>query len=190
MTTSQKLLTAEEFAELPGSDDRYCELIRGVMSVREAQPSLGHEWINNKIGHLLYNFVAPRKLGLVAGCPGFVLERNPDTVRAPDVCFVRADRLPSGNLPPFLDGAPDLAVEVKSPSNTKREIAEKIALYVRTGSRLVWYVDPDRKTITVYRPQRDPVVLNEGDHLSGYEVLPGFDCPVAEIFSRYWLTES
>ena len=54
----------------------------------------------------------------------------------------------------------------------------------------MWYVDPDRKTITVYRPQHDPVALNESDHLSGYDVLPGFECPVAEIFRRYWLTES
>jgi Uma2 family endonuclease len=189
MTTSQKLLTAEEFAELP-DDDYRCDLIRGVVGVREAPASFGHEWINHKISHLLYDFVAPRGLGAVAGSPGFVLERNPDTVRAPDVCFVRADRMPSENLPPFLDGAPDLAVEVKSPSNTKREMAEKIAQYLSTGSRLVWYVEPDRRVITVYRPQHDPVVLNEGDHLSGYEVLSGFECPVSEVFSRYWLTKS
>jgi Uma2 family endonuclease len=190
MTPSQKLLTAEEFAVLPDSDDRRCDLIRGVVGVHEAQPSLGHEWINHKIGHLLYDFVAPRKLGVVAGSPGFVLERNPDTVRAPDVCFVRADRVPRGELPPFLDGAPDLAIEVRSPSNTKRKMAEKIAQYLARGSRLVWYVEPERHTITVFRPQHDPVVLNEGDRLSGYDVLPGFDCPVAEVFSRYWLTES
>jgi Uma2 family endonuclease len=190
MTTSQKLLTAEEFAVLPDSDDRRCDLIRGVVGVHEAQPSLRHEWINHKIGHLLYDFVVPRGLGLVAGSPGFVLEREPDTVRAPDVCFVRADRVPSEILPAFLDGAPDLAVEVKSPSNRKREMTEKFAQYLATGSRLVWYVEPDRRVITVYRPQCDPVVLNEGDQLSGYDVLPGFGCPVAEIFSPYWLRKS
>jgi Uma2 family endonuclease len=189
MTTAQKLLTAEEFATLPGPDDRQCELIRGIISAYEEHPSWSEGWIRGKIGHLLYDFVAPRKLGLVAGRTGFVLERNPDTVRAPGVCFVRADRLPR-ELPTYLDGAPDLAVEVQSPSNRKREMAEKIAQYLRTGSRLVWYVDTTHRTITVYRPRLDAIVLNLGDRLSGYGVLPSFDCPVAEIFSRYWLTES
>ena len=103
--------------------------------------------------------------------------------------FVRADRLPR-ELPTYLHGAPDLAIEVKSKSDRKRKMAEKIAQYLSTGSRLVWYVDTNLRTITVYRPQIDAIVLNLGDRLSGYEVLPGFDCPVAEVFSRYWLTES
>jgi Uma2 family endonuclease len=191
MTTSQKLLTAEEYAVLPDSvAPRDSELIRGVICVREAPAAPGHGWVANKIGHLLYEFVAPRKLGVVFAEPGFVLERNPDTVRAPDVSFVRAERMPRENWPSFLDGAPDLAVEVKSPSNTKREMAEKIAQYLATGSRLVWYLEPEPRTITVFRPQLDAVVLSEGDNLSGYDVLPGFECPVAEVFSRYWLTES
>jgi Uma2 family endonuclease len=191
MTTLQKLLTAEEYATLPESiAPRDSELIRGVICVREAPPVPDHGWIANKIGHLLYEFVASRKLGVVMGDPGFVLERDPDTVRAPDVSFVRADRLPSEKMPTYLDGAPDLAVEVKSKSNRKRKMAEKIAQYLSTGSRLVWYVDADRRTITVHRLQHDPVVLSEGDRLSGYDVLPGFECPVAEVFSRYWLTES
>jgi Uma2 family endonuclease len=189
--TSKKLLTAEEFAVLPDSvAPRESELIRGVVCVREAPPAPGHGWIVNKIGHLLYEFVAPRKLGVVFCDPGFVLERNPDTVRAPDVSYVRAERMPPEYLPSFLDGAPDLAVEVKSPSNSKPEMAEKIAQYLATGSLLVWHVEPERRTITVFRPEQDAVVLGEGDRLSGYDVLPGFECPVAEVFSRYWLTES
>jgi|SRR5580704_5801715 Uma2 family endonuclease len=191
MTTSQKLLTAEEYAALPDSvAPRWSELIRGVICAHETPPASDHGWIVGKIAHLLLLFVAPRKLGAVFDDPGFVLERDPDTVRAPDVSFVRADRLPRELLPTYLDGAPDLAVEIKSPSNRKREMAEKIAQYLRTGSRLVWYADTNRRTITVYRPQLDAIVLNLGDRLSGYDVLPGFDCPVAEIFSRYWLTES
>src|SRR5579862_4298817 len=129
MKTKQRLLTAEEFSELPGSDDVLHELIRGVMCVQEPRPTVWHGWIQSKIGYLLYNYVAPRKLGLVATDPGFVLERRPDTVRAPDVCFVAAKRIPSDNTPPFLDGAPDLAVEVLSPSNTKKKMAEKVAQY-------------------------------------------------------------
>jgi Uma2 family endonuclease len=185
-----RLLTAEEFADLSDADEYRCELIRGVLGVRETAPSWAHGWIQNKIGHLLYEFVAPRKLGAVAVDPGFVLERSPDTVRLPDVVFVRAERIPRENVPPFLDGAPDLAVEVRSPSNTKREMAEKIAQYLSTGSRLVWYVDPERRTITVHRPGHEVVVLNMGDQLSGHDVLPGFQCPVADVFSPYWLTES
>lgn len=186
MKPMQRLLTAEEFAELPDDDYQY-ELIRGVVSAREAPPSLRHEWVQQKIGHLLYEFVAPRKLGVIAGQPGFVLERGPDTVRAPDVCFIRADRMPRDDVPTFLDGAPDLAVEVWSPSNRAREIREKIAQYLGTGARLVWYVEPSSRQITVHRPQHDPVVLKAGDDLSGYDVLPGFLCPVAEIFNPYWL---
>jgi Uma2 family endonuclease len=190
MKTTQHLLTAEEFAVLPGSDDVRHELIRGVMSVQEPRPSIWHGWIQHKIGHLLYDCVAPRKLGLVAVDPGFVLERRPDTVRAPDVCFVRVQRIPSGSTPPFLEGAPDLAVEVLSPSNTKREMALKVAQYLGTGARLVWLVDSEEQSITVHRLDHDPEILNVGDQLSGHDVLPGFQCPVAEVFNRYWLTES
>jgi len=185
MKTSRRLLTAEEFAELPDDDFHY-ELIRGVVGVREPPPSLSHEWILGKTLHLLFEFVEPRRLGVVAGQPGFVLERGPDTVRAPDVCFIRADRIPRDNVPTFLDGAPDLAVEIWSPSNKTREIAEKITLYLSTGAHLVWYVEPSSRQITVYRPQHDAVVLKVGDDLSGYEVLPGFLCPVAKVFNPYW----
>ncbi len=187
---SQHLLTAEEFAALPDDADGKQELIRGVMSVREAPPSISHGWIQHKIGHLLYDYVAPRKLGIVAVDPGFVLERRPDTVRAPDVSFVRVQRIPRDTMPVFLDGAPDLAIEVLSPSNTKREMAEKVAQYLATGARLVWLVDPEACTVTVHRPDHDAELLNVGDLLSGHDVLPGFQCPVAEIFNRYWLTES
>jgi len=127
---------------------------------------------------------------VVAVDPGFVLERRPDTVRAPDVCFVRVQRIPNDTKPPFLEGAPDLAVEVLSPSNTKREMAEKVAQYLATGARLVWLVDPEAHTVMVHRPDHDAEILNVGDSLSGHDVLPGFECPVAEIFDRYWLTES
>ena len=174
MTTSQKLLTAEEYAALPDSvAPRWSELIRGVICAHETPPASDHGWIASKIAYLLLEFVAPRKLGAVFDDPGFVLERDPDTVRAPDVSYVRAERVSGENMRSFLDGAADLAVEIKSKSNRKRKMAEKIAQYLSTGARLVWYVDPDRKTITVYRPQHDPVVLSEGDRLSGYDVLPG-----------------
>ena len=190
MKVKQHLLTAEEFAALPEDPEGQHDLIRGVVGVREPRPSVWHGWIQGKIHHLLYNYVAPRKLGMVATGPGFVLERRPDTVRAPDVCFVVAKRIPSDNTPPFLDGAPDLAVEVLSPSNTKREVAEKVALYLATGARLVWVVNPKTQTINVHRPDRDAELLKVGDQLSGHDVLPGFECPVAEIFDRYWQTAS
>lgn len=185
MKSKQRLLTAEEFAALPDLDDGRQELIRGVMSVREPPPSYDHGRIQFRVGRLLDDFITPRKLGEITTDPGFVLERNPDTVRAPDVSFMRADRVSGDKLPPFLDGAPDLAVEVLSPSNTKREMAEKVAQYLSTGARLVWLVDPEARTITVHRPNHDAEILNVADQLSGYDVLPGFDCPVAEVFNHY-----
>jgi Uma2 family endonuclease len=136
------------------------------------------------IVYLLVAFVKPRQLGYVVHNAGFVFERNPDTVCVPDISFVDANRpsVPHGR--PYLDGAPDLAVEILSPGNTRKGMAEHVALYLRTGSRLVWVVDPIRLTITVHRPNHDTVVLHVGDQLSGEDVLPGFECRVAEVFDQ------
>lgn len=181
----QHLLTAEEFADLP--EVNYQEdLIRGVRCFREPWPKPRHGIIQGRIQYLLYGFAIPRRLGEVMTDVGFVLETNPDTVCAPDVSFVTGGRICAGDKPPYPHGAPELAVEVLSSSNSKKRIAEKIELYLRAGARLVWCVDPRRRTVAVYRPHHEPVVLREGDVLSGEDVLPGFQCRVAEVFDPYW----
>ena len=117
-------------------------------------------------------------LGAVVINVGFVLERNPDTVCAPDVSFIKSSRLPIAEERPYPEGAPELAVEVLSPGNEN----EKVGLYLQTGSLLVWVVDPERRTITVHRPSREPDVLGVDDQLSGEDVLPGFEYRVRHVF--------
>jgi Uma2 family endonuclease len=114
---------------------------------------------------------------------GYVLSRNPDTVRGPDVSFVSAARLGPGQIPKaFFTGGPDLAVEILSPSDSPVEVQEKVADYLRAGARLVWIVNPDPGSITVHHPSRSPQVLSCPDLLDGEDVVPGFQCPVSELF--------
>jgi len=112
-----------------------------------------------------------------------VLARNPDTVRAPDIGFVAMERVNVVGRPEkFWDGAPDLAVEIQSPSDTVDTIEGKVDDYLAAGTPLIWVVSPRRKTVTTYRANRKPQVLAEGDILSGEEVVSGFEIPVGGIF--------
>jgi Uma2 family endonuclease len=181
MTITRKL-TAEQFARLPAYNHNREELIRGTLTVLEPGPGYTHGSVAARIGYLLLAFVTPRRLGAVVHRSGFVFERNPDTVCGPDVSFVDASRLPLPDDRPYLDGAPDLAVEIWSPGNNKRDMAEHVALYLRTGSRLVWVVDPQRRTVTAHRPEHEQFVLSVDDQLTGEDVLPGFECRVADFF--------
>lgn len=174
-------LRADEFYALPETDDRE-ELVRGDV-VREPLPGFGHGAVAVRVAALLDEWVRPRELGRVVDHCGFVLERGPDTVRGPDVAFVRRERLAgqaSGG--PFFEGAPDLAVEVFSPSNTGAEIDEKVREYLSSGTHRVWVVDPDRETVSVRRPDGVPLVLGAGDTLDGGELLPGFAVRVERLF--------
>jgi Uma2 family endonuclease len=122
---------------------------------------------------------------VVVGDVGFVLRvpSDPERVRAPDVAFVSPERLPSGRLPEgFLSGAPDLAVEVLSPSDNPIDIQQKVRDYLEAGARLVWVVAPQAKTLTVYRADGSARLLREQDVLDGEDVLPGFSIPAAELF--------
>ncbi|HSL83186.1 MAG TPA: Uma2 family endonuclease [Thermoanaerobaculia bacterium] len=176
-----RYLTAEEYARMPErSDGMKDELVRGSV-VCEPQPSFGHGVASMKIGHLLSGFVERHGLGFVLGEAGYVLERGPDTVRGPDVSFVSTERLRHRGKT-FFEGAPDLAVEVISPSNTRRAVAEKTRDYLAAGARLVWNVDPRRETVTVHAPNAEPRVLGADDILDGGEVLPGFSVPVRSLF--------
>ena len=115
----------------------------------------------------------------------FRLEQHPDTLRQPDVAFVRADRLPPREQRrSYSPVVPDLAVEIRSPSNTARELAAKVADYLRAGVRLVWVVDLDTQTVTVHTPTAMPMALSVNDEITGGSVLPEFRCPVAAFFQR------
>lgn len=136
------------------------------------------------LSYLITGHVKKHKLGIVTGAEtGFVLTRNPDTVRGADIAFVRAERLDGRPRPTsFWMGAPDLAVEVLSPDDRPGEVAEKVDDYLAAGALLVWVLNPKRKTITVHEPMAAPRVLKATDHLDGGVVLQGFKCKVAQAF--------
>ena len=142
-----------------------------------------HGAIAAKLAWRLGNHIYPRDLGRTyAAETGFVLDEVHQRVLGPDVAFVRQERMTQPPQPGFFRGAPDLAVEVRSPSNSAREVATKAEGCLAAGTRLVWVVDPDSRTVTVYRPDRSPVELAAEGYLDGYDVLPGFRVAVAAIF--------
>lgn len=177
---THKLLTAEEFGELPALGQPY-ELVRGVLVVHE-HPVPVHGELAARIAALLIGFVRPRKLGRVTVESGYVTERGPDTVRGPDVAFVRLNRVPTrADLDRYVEGAPDLAVEIRSPGDRAGEIAEKVAEYFRSGAGLVWGVDPRRRVVMVHTSDGHTRLLRDGDTVDGGDVLPGFTAPVSEL---------
>ena len=142
-----------------------------------------HGAVAMKLGHYLLSFLETHDIGQVFdSSTGFVLSRNPDTVRAPDVSFVTSERLKQQDLDAFLEGAPDIAVEVLSPSNTQAEMDERMLDFFEAGCRVVWIVDPLRRSIIIHRPDVSPVILAENDTLKEEELLPGFSLVVREVF--------
>lgn len=174
--------TIKEFERLPDEASRM-ELVRGQV-VREPPAGFEHGALAVRIATCLYSFVRRHGLGKVLGAEtGFVLFDDPPTVRAPDVAFVARDRLPSDTRG-FGRLAPDLAVEIVSPSNTVAEIQDKVFDYLEAGTKLVWVVEPRGRTVTVYRSRDDIRILASTQAIEGGEVLPGFRTPVAEFFAE------
>ncbi len=174
--------TVAEF-EATSGDDRV-ELIDG--EIVEMPPSSdGSSSLAMTIGYLLGMHVRPRKLGRIYGADaGFVLFPDRETVRVPDVAFVRAERMPQGEARRhFPRLAPDLAVEVLSPTDRDRDVQAKVAMYHEAGVPLVWLVDPETQTVTVLALGQGPVTLTGADTLDGGEVLPDLQIEVAEIFA-------
>ena len=182
MTTKPKLMTAEELLLLP-DDDMKRELIRGVLT-EDMPPGYEHGVIEFRIGRLLGNYSEENDYGeVVGGDSGFLLERGPDTVRGPDVAWVAPGRL-EGRVRGFAELAPDLVVEVRSPNDSRRHIAERAMMWLSHGVRMVLVADPGPVTLTVYRPGEPPQVLGEFDAFDGSDVLPGFTAPVWSFFRR------
>jgi len=182
-TTTASLMTAEELFQLPDDDYRYELVEGGLLHMPPSGGEYGYLAIN--VGALLRNHVKAHDFGVVCGAAtGFILKRNPDTVRAPDVAFIAKARIPAEGIPrtywPF---APDVAVEVVSPDDRFDEVQEKVAEYFTAGARLVWVVLPKTRTVLVYRAFHDVRSLGINDELSGEDVIPGFTCRVAELFS-------
>lgn len=183
MRAPTRTITADELLHIPEDGFQY-ELVKGRL-VKVMAAGAEHGVIEIRLITVLTDHVERNELGLVfPGDTGFKLESDPDTVRAPDVAFVRAGRIPPTGVPKgFWEGAPDLAVEILSPTNTAAQIREKLAEYLSLGSTQVWVVDPRRKTVTIHQRDVAPRVLNEGDEIDGGDLLPGFRYPVARLFA-------
>ena len=182
MRVTKPLLTAEELLHLPDTGRRL-ELLEGELS---EIPTAGgpHGNVAMTIGMFIAAHVRERQLGRAfAAETGFVLARNPDTVRAPDASFVSYDRLPQGELPPgYIEMAPGLAVEVTSPSDSARDVQEKADAWLAAGTSEVWVVFPQHRTVTVHRLSEPATVFDESETLTGGDLLPGFEVSVQELF--------
>lgn len=174
--------TIADLERLPDDDYKY-DLVRGWL-VREPPAGGRHGEINSELIIALGNHLRRTGQGRVFSPEtGFVLVEDPPTVRGPDVAYVAESRLPAGQAPAgFLRLAPDLAVEVVSPSNRWTDIAAKVRDYLDAGTRLVWIVDPPRRTVTVHRRDGSADVRGEDDALDGEDVLPGFQLMVRSLF--------
>lgn len=174
-------MTADELLRLNLPDKR-TELVKGVLVVREPA-GYRHGDVTTKLTMAIAGFVHPRKLGdVLAAETGFKLFTNPDTVRAPDVAFVHRDRLPESPPTGYAPFAPDLAVEVLSPDDRPGKVLAKVADWLSAGCKLVWVVDPARRIARVYRADGSESLLTDRDALDGEDLLPGFSCPLTEVF--------
>ena len=178
-----ELLTADDLLRLSGQGVRG-ELVRGVLHETMASGHRHGKIVVNIVMEL-NNFAKPRKLGtLVASDSGVWLERNPDTVREPDVAFTSVEKIPlDAEIDGYAEVVPDLVVEIVSPSDSRRWARDRAQMWLGHGAPLVWIVHPDTRTIDVYRPGAAVTTLQEDDSLDGLQVLPGFTCLVSSVFT-------
>jgi Uma2 family endonuclease len=182
MSTTVHSMTAAELLRLPTDGQRY-ELIRGELRQRTpAGPTHGR--LAMRIAAHLFQHVESHSLGTVfAAETGFQLAQDPDTVRAPDVAFVSQERSEAvGETEGFWPGAPDVAVEVISPSDRYTDVEDKVVEWLEAGSRMVIVVNPRQRSVTVYHSRTDVIRLTEADTLEGGEVIPGWHLPIREVF--------
>ncbi len=181
--TTTKPLTADDLLRLASEGVRG-ELIRGelheTMSVGGRHGEIAAMLISELVAH-----VRPRRLGRVAGTDaGILLERDPDTVREPDIAFISAERLPLDvTVSVYYDVVPDLVVEIISPNDGQRAAHDRARMWLSYGVGVVWLIDPEARTVAVHRPGSPGVTLSESDTLEGGPALPGFTCSVRNIFS-------
>ena len=168
-------MTMEEFLE---NDLEGYEYVKGEL-VPIVAAAIVHGEIGSNVHFLLSSHVRKNKLGRL-----YIIETSfqlGDRVVKPDIAFVSAERLSEDKFKGFPD-APDLAIEIVSPTDKHYDVTEKALAYLKAGTRLVWVIEPLMKTVMVYRSETDISVLNYEDTLSGEDVVEGFSCPVAEFF--------
>ena len=176
-----KPISIEEFSRMPDPEGFQMELVRGEI-VLMPLPKARHGVFCYRISRVLGNHVDAKKLGwITTNDTGVILERDPDTMRGPDVAYWSITRQPA--MPEdYFEIPPDIAVEVLSPDDRRKNVREKIKDYVKNGVKLIWLVDPDTRTVTVYQGSLRGSELDEADTLTGGDVLPGFTCLVSDLF--------
>jgi Uma2 family endonuclease len=179
----RKIWTAEDLLTMADDENRY-ELVRGELTMM-VPAGARHGRLTMRLGRAVGNFVEEHSLGEVyAAETGFQLESEPLTIRAPDVAFVRQERIPSAGVPEgFWAAAPDLVIEVISPSEGAQQVHEKVADYMRAGTHLLWVVYPATQTVMEYRPPMEARRLTAEDSLDGGDVVPGFRYPLEKLFA-------
>jgi len=180
MATTIHLMTAEELIRLPDDGLRH-ELIKGE-HLTMPPPGEEHGAVTMNLSILMGHYVRSQHLGrMYAAETGFKLESDPDTVMAPDIAFIRRERV--GPLSKrYFGGAPDLVVEVLSPDDRKRKVEDKTSRWLALGALAVWLVDPKTRTVDLRFADGRQELLTVEDELTGDDIIPGFHCRVAEIF--------
>ena len=175
-------MTAAELLEMPGGNMRH-ELVKGELRTM-APAGYEHGTFGGRLSTAMGRHALANDLGdVLTSEAGFCLSGNPDTVRAPDVSFVRKARIPNPRPKGFFKGAPDIAVEIISPGDTLEEVEDKVAEYLEAGTVAVWVLNPRRRTVSVHSPDGRVHRLQISDVLDGGDAFPGFSIGVSEIFS-------
>jgi Uma2 family endonuclease len=183
MSVGQSLVTAEEFKQIAAERDGLVELVRGEV-VEMTRPGVKHGAVRAEIARRLGNWASPQKQGrVISNDAGVQTERDPDSVRGPDVLFIHATRLPTPlDDENWLKIPPDLCVEVLSPNDRWQDVIEKIDEYFHLGVPEVWVLDPAKHEVHIQQNTNgSPDVLRDGDTLTS-ERLPGFECAVIDLF--------
>jgi Uma2 family endonuclease len=178
---SAATMTDDELLGLPKNGYKY-EYVEGELVMSPAK--MPHERIGLRLGYLFELYLEKNPIAEVYGSStGYRMTSG--NLYSPDVSVVRIDRFPGGVEPDsFGDFAPDIAVEVRSPGERRKKLEQKIREYFANGASLVLVVEPKAETVTVYRPVQESLILQNTDHLDCSAVLPGFTCPVSEIFKK------
>ncbi len=176
-------MTADELIRLPKGEGKRYELIRGVL-IQKMPTGDPHGETVARISYLIFSYSDENDFGVVRTCePGYRLESAPDTVRAPDVAWIAHGRIPEGTQG-YPELAPDLAVEVKSPSNSNPEMAAKAQMWLCYGSTIALVLDPDTVSVRIFRPNAEAVTLGQDDTLDLGDLMPGFSTEVWRLFRR------
>jgi Uma2 family endonuclease len=176
------MATEEDLIHVNEHGDRLCELVDGVL----VEKTMGwkESFLALALSHFLQNFLDQHNLGIVLGADA-AMKLVPGLIRAPDVSFISWERFPGGRFPdePVPHLTPDLAIEVISKSNTKKEMERKLQEYFEHGVVLVWYIYPKKETVEVFTSPVDKRTLSRDDVLDGGQVLPGFALPLSQLFA-------